>query len=133
MPKAMAAQRTPFRLLLEIFQNRFLENDTEGVFDANVYQIIGAIATPGLLVALFVMPLFMDLAIRTPGPDVDWRIRGIRLFFPAYSFAVTGFATLFEWDVLFPDRRDFLILAPCFPSACASYSALSSPRSAFSF
>ncbi len=103
---------SPFKLLLEIFRARFLENDTEGTFDANVYQVIGAIATPGLLVAIYVMPLFMDLAIRTPGPDVDWLIRGVRLFFPAYSFAVTGFATLFEWDVLFPDRRDFLILAP---------------------
>ena len=60
------------------------------------------------------MPLLMDLASarHTPGPDVDWMIRGVRLFFPAYSFAMTGFATLFEWDVLFPDRRDFLILAP---------------------
>jgi hypothetical protein len=105
-------QPDPFHLLLEIFRARFLENDTEGTFDANVYQVIGALATPGLLVALFVLPLFMDLALRTPGPDVDWLIRGTRLFFPAYSFAVTGFATLFEWDVLFPDRRDFLILAP---------------------
>jgi hypothetical protein len=105
-------QPTPFRLLLEIFQSRFLENDAEGVFDASVYQVIGAIATPGLLFALFVMPLLMDLGLARPGPDVDSRIRGIRLFLPAYSFAVTGFATVFEWDVLFPDRRDFLILAP---------------------
>jgi hypothetical protein len=109
---AATTQPGPFKLLLEIFRSRFLENDTEGTFDANVYQIIGAIGTPGLFVSLFVMPLFMDLAIRPPSPDVDWMIRGIRLFFPAYSFAVTGFATLFEWDVLFPDRRDFLILAP---------------------
>lgn len=106
------AQPGPFRLLFEIFRSRFLENETEGTFDANVYQVIGAIAIPGLFVALFVMPLFMTLALQTPGPDVDWRIRGVRLFFPAYSFTVAGFATLFEWDVLFPDRRDFLILAP---------------------
>ncbi len=109
---AASTQPGPFQLLLEIFRGRFLENDTEGTFDANVYQVVGAIATPGLLVTLFVMPLFMDLAIHSPGPDVDWLIRGVRLFFPAYSFAVTGFATLFEWDVLFPDRRDFLILVP---------------------
>ena len=102
----------PFKLLLEIFRGRFLENETEGTFDVSVYQVIGALAIPGLFVALYVMPFFMDLATRTPGPDVDWLIRGVRLFFPAYSFAVTGFATLFEWDVLFPDRRDFLILAP---------------------
>ena len=102
----------PFKLLLDIFRSRFLENDTEGTFDANVYQVVGAIASPGLLVSLYIMPFFMDLATRPPSPDVDWMIRGVRLFFPAYSFAVTGFATFFEWDVLFPDRRDFLILAP---------------------
>jgi hypothetical protein len=109
---ALTTQPTAFQLLLEIFRARFLENDTEGTFDANVYQVIGALAIPGLFVALYVMPFFMDLATRTPGPDVDWLIRGVRFFFPVYSFAVTAFATLFEWDVLFPDRRDFLILAP---------------------
>jgi hypothetical protein len=102
----------PFKLLLDIFRSRFLENDTEGTFDANIYQVVGAIASPGLIVSLYVMPFFMDLATHPPSPEIDWMIRGVRLFFPAYSFAVTGFATLFEWDVLFPDRRDFLILAP---------------------
>ena len=104
-----------FRLLLELFQSRFLENDTvspEGGYETNVYQVLGAIATPGLMVALFLMPKLMDLAVQKPGPAVDWAVRIERLFFPAYSFAVTGFATVFEWDVLFPDRRDFLILAP---------------------
>jgi hypothetical protein len=107
--------RGTFRLLRELFQTRFLENDMvspDGGFDSNVFQILGALATPGLFISLFTMPVFMELAVQPPGPTVDWTIRIYRLFFPAWSFAVTGFATIFEWDVLFPDRRDFLILAP---------------------
>ena len=42
---AEKAQPGPFKLLLEIFRSRFLENETEGTFDANVYQIVGAIGT----------------------------------------------------------------------------------------
>lgn len=34
------------------------------------------------------------------------------LFLAAYAFGVTGFATAFEWDMLFPDRRDYLVLTP---------------------
>jgi hypothetical protein len=113
MPKR--EQKTSFRLLLELFQSRFLENDTVspgGGYETNIYQVLGAIATPGLFVSLYLMPALMELGLQKPGPAVDWAIRTERLFFPAYSFAVTGFATVFEWDVLFPDRRDFLILAP---------------------
>lgn len=104
-----------FRLLFDIFRGRFLGNDTvtpEGGFEANVSQIVGAIATPGLFVAIFLLPIFNRLSVQSPSPDIDWTVRGYRLFFPAYSFAVAGFATVFQWDVLFPDRRDFLVLAP---------------------
>ncbi len=110
--KPKNATPSNFRLLLEIFKSRFLENDTEGSFDTNVYQILGALGTPGLFVSLFSMPVFMELATRSPGPEVDWMLRTSHLFFPVYAFAITAFATIFEWDVLFPDRRDFLILAP---------------------
>jgi hypothetical protein len=106
--------KSPFRLLLELFKARFFENDTVspgGGFETNIYQVLGFLATPGFFVALYLMPSFMDLATQKPGPAVDWVLRVSRLFFPAYSFAVTGFATVFEWDMLFPDRRDFLILA----------------------
>lgn len=107
-----AKERTNFRLLLDIFKSRFLENDAEGSFEINLYQLIGSIATPGLFVSLFSMPVYMELKYQAPGPEVAWTLRTSHMFFPVYAFAVTMFATVFEWDVLFPDRRDFLILAP---------------------
>jgi hypothetical protein len=106
-------QRSVFRLLLDLFQCRFLENDQAsptGDYSKNLAQILGAIATPGLLVSVYALPTLLSLAILPPGATVDWTMRVQRLFFPAYSFTVTGFATLFEWDLLFPDRRDFLVL-----------------------
>ena len=33
------------------------------------------------------------------------------MFPPTYTFSLVGFAAFFEWDMLFPNRRDFLILA----------------------
>ena len=126
--------KTPFRLLLELFESRFFENDTvapEGGFETNIWQVLGLLGTPGFFVAFFLMPAFMELAIQKPGPAVDWAIRIHRLFFPAYSFAVTGFVTVFEWDMIFPDRRDFLILAPFPVTPRRGCSRRSSPPSVF--
>jgi hypothetical protein len=106
---------TPFRELFRLFQNRFLESDAASPgasFGTNVYQVLGILAAPGVFTALYAGPLFDHLAAMKPGPQLDWVLRTYRLFFPAYSFAVAGFVTLFEWDMLFPGRRDFLILAP---------------------
>jgi hypothetical protein len=103
---------TPFQWLLGLFRARFFENDAltpEGGFETNIYQVLGFLVTPGLfIVTLFA---FLELGDLPPGPARDWIIRTHRLLFPAFSFAVTGFTTIFEWDMLFPDRRDFLILS----------------------
>jgi hypothetical protein len=65
------------------------------------------IAVPGLYASGMLYGALLD-------PDTSaysiWMLRGVRTFFCAYSFTVTGFATLFEWDMLFPERRDFLVL-----------------------
>jgi hypothetical protein len=106
---------TPFRILYDLFRARFFENDTVapgGGFELGVYKLFGILAMPGFFVAYFVMPQFLELAARPRGPAVDLALRLYRLLFPSFSFAVVGFATLFEWDMLFPDRRDFLVLGP---------------------
>jgi len=104
-----------FRLLLKLFRDRFLENDTVspgGGFQTNIYQVIGILATVGMFVGYYVMPQFMVRSLRPGPPQTDWTLQTLRLFFPAYSFGVAGLVALFHWDMLLPDRRDFLILAP---------------------
>ena len=106
---------SPFRQLLRLFEERFTDGDalsTGSGFDTNIYQVLGFLTVPGLFVSLYLIPRFMTLSFYKPGPAVDWELRTDHLFFVAYSFAAAGFATIFEWDMLFPDRRDFLILTP---------------------
>src|SRR6185437_15189144 len=78
----------------------------------NVYQVVGLLAVPGLLTVIFSGEFFEHLARLAPGPELDWALRLQRTFFPTYSLAVVGFATIFAWNRLFPDHRDFLLLAP---------------------
>lgn len=104
-----------FRLLVKLFQGRFFGNDTVspgGGFQTNIYQVLGFLIATGWFISYFVMPSFLQLSLTKPTEQTDWAIRSLRLFFAAYSFAVIGFASIFEWDLLFPDRRDFLVLGP---------------------
>jgi hypothetical protein len=107
--------RSPFRLLLKMFQDRFFEDDTVSPgsgFETNIYQVLGFLLTVGFFVAYLSMPAFLELSFnKVHTPAGDWALRNFRLFFPALSFAVIGFTTVFQWDMLFPDRRDFLIVS----------------------
>ncbi|HEX4135860.1 MAG TPA: hypothetical protein VHY84_14695 [Bryobacteraceae bacterium] len=107
--------RSPFRMLLKMFQNRFFEDDTVSPgsgFETNIYQVLGFLVTVGFFVAYLTMPAFLELSFnKAHSPAADWALRNFRLFFPALSFAAIGFTTVFQWDMLFPDRRDFLILS----------------------
>src|SRR5262245_6244648 len=58
---------------------------------ANVIQTLSMLAVPGLML-------------------VFW-MRFSPYFFISYSMTVMGFVMVFKWDSLFPDRRDYVILA----------------------
>lgn len=112
----MNAQKpSTFRLLRKLFLNRFFENDgisPGGGFQINVYQVLGVLVAIGLLIGYYVVMEFIALSLRPLRSETEWALRDLWLFFCAYAFGVAGFAAVFEWDMLFPDRRDFLILAP---------------------
>ena len=83
---------SPFRPLTRLFLDRFYASDAlaaETGFETSVYALLGIVITAEVMFG----PL---------GP----------LFLVAYAMGVTGIATAFEWDMLFPDRRDFLVLTP---------------------
>jgi hypothetical protein len=106
--------RTPFQHLLHLFEDRFFESDDAspgGGFQTNIYQVLGFLLTTGFIVAYFMLPAMSFIMNRTKPSEMGWALRGLQLFSPSYTFAVIGFATFFEWDMLFPNRRDFLILA----------------------
>ena len=107
--------RSPFQLVLKLFRDRFLENDTVspgGGFQTNIYQLLGILVTVGSFIVIYGVPAFLVVALRPLTPRTEGTLRSFQLFFAAYSFGIAGFAAIFHWDMLFPDRRDFLILAP---------------------
>ena len=106
--------RRPIRLLLKLFQDRFFESDDVspgGGFQTNINQVLGFLLTSGFTVSYMMLPAVSQIMNRNRGAQLGWALRGFQLFSPSYTFAVIGFAAFFEWDMLFPNRRDFLILA----------------------
>jgi hypothetical protein len=107
--------RSPFQILLKLFRDRFFENDSVspgGGFQTNVNQMLGVLITVGLLAGYIVLVTSADISHGARSIPAEWLIRSLRLFLPSFSFGMAGFTALFYWDALFPDRRDFLILAP---------------------
>ena len=108
------ARQSPFRLLLELFQGRFFEGDDAapgGGFQTNINQVLGFLLTSGFVVSYLMMPALSYIMNHSSAARLGWALRGFQLFSPTYTFAVIAFAAFFEWDMLFPNRRDFLILA----------------------
>jgi hypothetical protein len=95
------------RVLFFHFFRRFFDNDTirvEGDTTTTIARAIGAVAAPGLLVAFFLQNQY-------PKRSLWGRIED-QYFFVLLSFVMMGAVTIFEWEMLFPDRIDFLVLTP---------------------
>ncbi len=93
------------RVLIKHFFERFVDKESlspQGEAEANVSQILGFLAVPGAFVVL----LFQFFSFR------GWDLVTVRCFFVSFSMIVIGFIVVFEWDALFPDRRDYQILTP---------------------
>ena len=94
-------------VLVEHFFRRFFDSDTmnvEGETLTTVIRAISAVAVPGLMVAFFLQNQYPKRSL--------WGSIEDQYFFVLLSFVVLGGAAIFEWEMLFPDRLDFLILSP---------------------
>ncbi len=92
-----------FRLLVRHFFGRFFDSESlspQGEPAAGVIQTLGILAAPS---AFFVM-IFRPLDLW------GWSLVGVRYLFLQISMLLMGFVMVFEWDALFPDRRDYQIL-----------------------
>lgn len=89
------------------FFRRFFDNDvldSDGDAVTTVVRAASIVAAPGLLVAFFLQSSY-------PQRTAWGRIED-EYFFVLYSFVAMAGVAIFEWEMLFPDRLDFLILAP---------------------
>src|SRR5580704_4345042 len=102
-----------FEILIRHIFYRFLHNELLTSDDdetKRVMQISCAIAVPGMLVALFLFPAYHAFP-PYPVPRPFWAQAGDHYFYVMYSFVVMGAATVFEWDLLFPDLVDVFVLS----------------------
>jgi hypothetical protein len=103
----MRNNRGVFSYLIEHFFRRFFDNDTlqtEGDTQTSVVRAIAVVAVPGLMFAFWLQNAYPQRTM--------WGAIEDQYFFVLFSFVVMGIVAIFEWEMLFPDRLDFLILSP---------------------
>ncbi|HEV3198414.1 MAG TPA: hypothetical protein VGZ73_10910 [Bryobacteraceae bacterium] len=94
-----------FVLLIRHFFDRFFDAESlspQGDPHVNVTQTLGILAVPSAFFVLVCRPLGLW----------GWDLVAVRYLFLSISMIVMGFIMVFEWDALFPDRRDYQILTP---------------------
>jgi uncharacterized membrane protein YwzB len=110
LPVVDARERSQFHLLVRHSLERFFNNDTisaDGDAKARLLQVVYSIALPGMVVALFLFPLY-----HAPVPRPFWSQVSDHYFYVMYSFVAVGAVTIFAWDLLFPDLLDLFVLSP---------------------
>ena len=116
------AQNSPsqFVELLRLFWQRFLDNDLiapQAETRLALAPILALLAVPSVIFSLhsYGQYSFRWTRIGYPVPPfpldlpVSWSDKFLFLYL---SMILMGFITVLEWDALFPDRRDYLILTP---------------------
>jgi hypothetical protein len=112
------AEPSQFGVLVRHFLDRFFTNElasADGDAKTRLVQAACAMAIPGLVVALYLYPLYhlpRGHVGNYWGPRQYWAQAGDHYFYVLYSMVAMGLVTIFEWDLLFPDLLDVFVLAP---------------------
>jgi hypothetical protein len=101
------------RTLIDHFFRRFFDNDTvqvEGDTLTTVVRALAIVIAPGIAICFRLMNQYPDP--KWSYPRSPWAAIGDQYLFVLLSFVVMGAVSIFEWEMLFPDRLDFLVLSP---------------------
>jgi hypothetical protein len=106
--------RTQTELLTRHFFSRFFDNELlspGGEMTMSLTQILALICVPGALLSIwhFVKYAFLTAPLGSALAVDSW---SDRCFYVSLAMILMGLITVIEWDTLFPDRRDYLNLAP---------------------
>ncbi|HWA93376.1 MAG TPA: hypothetical protein VG844_02155 [Terracidiphilus sp.] len=113
-----APERNQSSHLLRHFLERFFRNETasrSGDAKTRLVQIAFATGLPPMIVAMYLWPVYHRLPGWPPGSTriglpPYWEQINHHFFFVMYSFVALGLATVFEWDLFFPDLLDQFVL-----------------------
>lgn len=112
-------ERSQLAHLVWHFLERFFNHETaspDGDAKARLVLIACAAGLPPLLVAMYLWPIYHPVIVypphpgAVPGPPPYWLQVNHHFFFVMYSFVAMGLATVFEWDMFFPDLLDIFVL-----------------------
>jgi hypothetical protein len=105
-------ERSQFEVLVRHILSRFFNNELLASDDETkrVMQIACAIALPTLIFSLFLYPAYHAFP-PAPAHRPFWSQAGDHYFYVVYSFLVMSAATVYEWDLLFPDILDIFVLS----------------------
>src|ERR1035441_1463733 len=117
MAPALENEISQFRELARHFFSRFFDNDLVAInadnadMRATVVNILAMLAAPGMLLPFLFMSKYVKLQ-DAPMYVRDLASLGEKEFFICLSMTVMGLVTVIEWEMLFPDRRDYANLTP---------------------
>ncbi|HEY4378883.1 MAG TPA: hypothetical protein VGN01_00965 [Acidobacteriaceae bacterium] len=104
--------RTQFEVLVRHLLDRFFHNEllTSDDETKRVMLISYSVGLPTLVLSLFLYPAYHAFP-PAPYPRPFWPQVGDHYFYVMYSFLIMGAATVYEWDLLFPDALDIFVLS----------------------
>lgn len=114
MPQKELVRMDSFVALMRHFFDRFFDNPLttgDGDNGVRVIQMLAFVTTPGLMFALTLVPSYLMFPPNLV-PRAYWPRVSDHYFYVMYASVVTGAAAVFEWDLLFPDLIDILVLTP---------------------
>lgn len=114
-------ERSQFAHLLRHFLERFFNHEAaspDGDAKTRLVQVAFAAGLPPFAIAIYLWPVyhpFIEETMRRRALPVHppyWLQVNHHFFFVIYSFVAVGIATVFEWDLFFPDLLDLFVLKP---------------------
>lgn len=106
----------PYLELVRHFANRFFQGDLvspQGERSLTLANILGLLATPGILWSLFKLGKYIYLGKHLGGylsPIYHPASLSDKYILITVSMVLVGFVTVIQWDTLFPDACDYMIL-----------------------
>jgi hypothetical protein len=108
--------RQPWFILARHFLERYFDTEVDtGELRTGVPALLGFAAAPGLVACALLFDKYSTLRGWFMGVftlDRDLETLPDKYIFLTLAFVISGLATVFKWDSLFPDRKDYMILAP---------------------
>lgn len=110
-------ERSRFAVLVKLALARMLHSSDgdQDEMQSGVGVLLGLLAMPGAFVSIMLFEKYGGIFHYLYGVSrFDTLTEALRdeYFFVAFAMSVCGAVAVWKWDLIFPERRDFMVLAP---------------------